>query len=158
MDPPAAWVLLAAARREFSDAAVSLAPTGPIAVNPTLVFDDGIIFGSANATDANGLPLTYTVVSGPSQGGKITFVPEKTPGTFSYLPYQTVLNSGTEQFSVKINETTPFETALDAVPLVGSFVQPIEALLNQVPGLSPFLVPFFGATVVVPFTADPSAN
>ena len=37
-------------------------------------------------------------------------------------------------------------------------MQPIEALLNQVPGLSPFLVPFFGATVVVPFTADFSTS
>ena len=120
MDPPAAWVLLAAARREFSDAAVSLAPTGPITVAPKLLpVYDGLIFGSINATDANGLPLTYTVVSGPSQGGKITFVPEKAPGTFSYLPYQTVLNSGTEQFSVKVDETTPVEMALDAVPLVG---------------------------------------
>ena len=68
-----------------------------------------------------------------------------------------MLKSGTEDFSLSVNETTPFETALDAVPLVGSFVQPVAMLLNQVPGLSPFLVPFFGATVVVPFTADPSA-
>ena len=156
VDPPAAWVLLAAARRELSDAAVSLAPSGPIVVDPTLVFDDGIILGNVNATDTKGLPLTYTVVSKPSQGGKITFVPEATPGTFSYLPYKTVLTSGTEQFSVRVNETTPFETALDAVPLVGLFVQPIATILNQVPGLSPFLVPFFGATVVVPFNADPS--
>jgi ABC-2 type transport system ATP-binding protein len=37
-------------------------------------------------------------------------------------------------------------------------VQPIVMLLNQVPGLSPFLVPFFGATVIVPFTADPSSK
>jgi ABC-2 type transport system ATP-binding protein len=155
VDPPAAWVLLAATRREFSDAAVSLAPSGPITVNPTpLVIDDGLIIGNVNATDAKGLPLTYTVSSKPSQGGKVTFVPEETPGTFSYLPYKTVLNSGTEQFSVRVNETTPFETALDAVPLVGSFVQPIAMALNQVPGLSPLLVPFFGATVVVPFTAD----
>ena len=96
--------------------------SGPITVAPELLpVDDGLIFGYVNATDANGLPLTYTVVSGPSQGGKITFVPEKsTPGTFSYLPYQTVLISGTEQFSVKVDETTPFEMALDAVPLAAS--------------------------------------
>ena len=159
VDPPASWVLLAAARRELSDAAVSLAPSNPIEVEPKLrPVADGLIFGNVNATDAKGLPLVYTVASKPSEGGKITFVPEAaTPGTFSYLPYQTVLNSGTEQFSVRVNETTPFETALDAVPLVGLFVQPIGTLLNQVPGLSPFLVPFFGATVIVPFTANPSA-
>ena len=107
-------MLLAAARRELSDAAVSLVPTSPIKVKPTLPVEDGLILGNVNATDAKGLPLVYTVVSNPSQDGKITFVPEAAPGTFSYLPYANGAEFGhVEQFSVRVNETTPFETALD---------------------------------------------
>src|SRR5262245_20388164 len=74
LETPTSWVETAAARREISGAAVNLAsPTGPITVSPTLTFSDGIIEGSANATDAKGLPLAYTIVSAPSRGGKITF-------------------------------------------------------------------------------------
>ena len=172
VDPPAALILLAAARREIgsdsdviapaSFASASFAPaslvlTSPITVNPTLTFDDGLIFGNANAVSANGLPLTYTVQSNPSEGGKITLAPEgSAPGTFAYLPYKTVLTSGTEEFSLLVNETTVFESLLDAIPLASSFVQPIGMLLQQVPGLSPFLVPFFGESTVVEFSADPS--
>jgi ABC-2 type transport system ATP-binding protein len=156
-DPPATWVLLAAARREFSGATATLAPAGPITVNPTLTFDDGIIYGSTNAVDAKGLPLAYTVILNPSEGGKITFVPEAAAGTFSYLPYATVLSSGTEKFSMMVSETTAFETALGAVPLVGDLVQPIAMLVYQIPGLNTALEPLFGATIVVPFTAEPSA-
>ena len=109
----------AAARREISDAAVNLAPTGPITVNPTLTFSDGIVDGSANATDANGLPLAYTIVSNPSQGGKITFFPEATAGDFTYLPDATVLIGHGEQFSELVSETTRLDTSLENLPLVG---------------------------------------
>jgi hypothetical protein len=39
VDPPTNWVLLAAARRELSGAAVSSAATNPIRVTPDLIFD-----------------------------------------------------------------------------------------------------------------------
>src|SRR5262249_2220558 len=157
VDPPTTWVTLAAVRRELSGAAVSLDPASPITVNPTLTFNDGIIYGSANAMDANGLPLAYTVVSDPSQGGKITFVPERPAGTFTYLPSATVLTSGSEQFSVLVSETTPFHIALANLPLVGSFVPQLLVTIYQTPGLNTALAPLIGNSVLVPFTADPSA-
>ncbi|MBV8350186.1 MAG: hypothetical protein JOZ49_22545, partial [Mycolicibacterium sp.] len=174
VDPPTAWVQLAAVRRELSGAAVSLAPassstvtptlaltgaavspapaspsavnptlalTGaavnldpagnPITVNPTLTFTDGIVYGNANATDANGLPLTYTIVAQPSLGGKITVIPASeltaagmATNTFTYLPYSTVLTGSVETFSELVNQTTPLDTALEGLPLLGSLVQP----------------------------------
>ncbi len=151
VDPPTSWVLLAAVRREFSGAAVSLDPSNPITVTPTLTFDDGIVYGNANATDANGLPLAYTIVSDPNQGGKITFVPELAAGTFTYLPYQTVLTGTDEQFSELVSETTPFDARLEALPVVGSFVQPVLVKIYQVPVLSTALAPVIGAAVIVPF-------
>ncbi len=155
-----AWVQVGAVRRELT-AAAPLVSTSPITVNPTLTFSDGIIDGSANATDANGLPLTYTILSDPSAGGKITFIPEAAAGTFSYLPYATVLTSGTENFSELVSETTPFDTLFNSlvgnVPIVGSIAQGFLTDLYQVPILSAVLAPIIGSAVVVPFTADPAA-
>ena len=159
VDTPTSWVQLAAVRRELSGAAVSLDPAGPITVNPTLTFNDGIIDGSANATDANGLPLAYTIVSAPSQGGKITFIPEAAAGTFSYLPNATVLTSGTENFSELVSENTPFDMALsplESLPLVGSIVSSALTTLQQAPLLSTLLAPLIGNAVVVPFAGNPS--
>lgn len=160
-DSPTSWVQLAAARREITGAAVPLVSTSPITVNPTLTFSDGIIDGSANATDSNGLPLAYTIVSAPSAGGKITFIPEEAAGTFSYLPYASVLTSGTESFKELVSETTPFDTLFNSVvgnvPIVGSIAQGFFTDLYQVPILSTVLAPIIGSAVVVPFTADPSA-
>jgi ABC-2 type transport system ATP-binding protein len=153
-DPPTTWMLLAAVRRETVSPA--LVPANPITVNPTLTFSDGIIDGSANATDASGLSLAYTIVSVPSQGGKITYIPEEAAGNFTYLPDASVLTSGTEQFSELVNETTAFDTTLEGLPLIGLIAQPIVMQLYQVPGLSTALAPLIGAAVVVPFTADPS--
>ena len=192
-DLPTAWVLLAAVRRELYGAAVSLAPaspstvsptlaltgaavsvdpTNPITVNPTqLTLTDGIIYGNAHATDPNanpstGIMLAYNIVSGPSQGGKITFIPAGEtvpvptvagPGAFTYLPNAAVLTSGTETFSELISETTPFDASLVNIPLVGSLVvQPILLQLYQTPGLNTLLAPLIGYSVIVPWTADPS--
>jgi ABC-2 type transport system ATP-binding protein len=155
VDPPTTWVTLAAVRRELPGAAISLDPASPITVNPTLTFNDGIIYGSANATDANGLPLAYTIVSDPSQGGKITFIPELPAGTFTYLPYATVLTSGSEHFSELVSETTPFDTSLENSPL-GSLATQFLVTLYLTPGVNTALAPLIGYAVVVPFTADPS--
>ena len=148
-------MLLAAVRRELSGAAVSLDPANPITVNPTLTFSDGIVDGSANATDANGLPLAYTIVSNPSQGGKITFFPatEATAGDFTYLPDATVLTGTVEQFSELVSETTRFDTSLENLPLVASLVQPILLQLYQTPGLNTALAPIIGASMIVPFSS-----
>jgi len=142
-----------------ADAAVSLDPASPFTVNPTLTFTDGIVNGSANATDANKLPLAYTIVSNPSLGGKITLIlaselpPGSPAGTFTYLPYATVLTGATETFSELVSETTPFDTSLEKLPLAGSLVQPIILQLYQTPGLNTALAPLIGAAVVVPFSS-----
>lgn len=132
--------------------------TNPITVNPTLTFNDGIIDGNANATDSRGVTLSYTVVSGPSQGGKIAFTPEGTAGSFAYLPYATVVKSGTETFRELVSETTAFDKNLENVPLLGSLVfAPILDKLYQTKGVNAALAPLIGYAVVVPYTADPSA-
>jgi ABC-2 type transport system ATP-binding protein len=154
-DSPATLVQLAAVRREI--VAPALVPSSPITVNPTLTFSDGIIDGSANATDASGLPLAYTILSAPSAGGKITFIPEEAAGTFSYLPDASVLTSGTEKFSELVNETTPFDTLVEGLPVIGLIATPIVMQLYQVPLLSTALAGLIGAAVVVPFSAEPSA-
>ncbi len=56
VDPPTTWVLLAAVRRELSGAAVNLDPPSPITVSPTLTFTNGIVYGSANATQGLASP------------------------------------------------------------------------------------------------------
>ena len=130
----------------------------PITGNPTLTFNDAIVLGNANATDARGLPLTYTIVSTPSQGGKVTFIrstdtPVQPAGTFTYLPYATVLTGATEQFSELVSETTPFDTALEKLPVLGSLAASILIDLDQVPILSTVLAPIIGYAVSVPFSS-----
>jgi ABC-2 type transport system ATP-binding protein len=157
---PTAWVQLAAARREIGGATVNLVSTGPITVSPTLTFNDGIIEGSANAVDSKGLSLAYTIVSAPSAGGKITFIPEESPGTFGYLPDASVLTSGNEKFSELVSEVTPFDSLFNSVvgnvPIVGTVAQGFFTDLYRVPIVSTALAPIIGSAVVVPFTADPS--
>ena len=140
VDPPAAWVLLAAARREFSDAAVSLAPTSPITVNPTLVLRrrDHLRQRQCDGRQRTAAHLHRRVRSQP--GRKDHLRPRGGPGTFSYLPYETVLTSGTEQFSVLVNETTPFETALDASAF-GGLSSCSRSLVLAVPSAGPEPLP-----------------
>ncbi|MDR3661561.1 MAG: CocE/NonD family hydrolase [Mycobacterium sp.] len=137
--------------------AVTANPTPAITVNPTLFVTNGFIEGSADAVDSNGLPLTYTVISGPSQGGKLSFDPELAAGGFTYLPYATVLTSGTETFREMVSETTPFDSAVQSIPLLGGVVPGLLVQLHQIPGLGDFLAPLIGASTVAAFIADPSA-
>jgi len=180
-DLPTAWVLLAAVRRELYGAAVSLAPaspstvsptlaltgaavsvdpTNPITVNPTLTFIDGIVYGNANATAPPGTTLAYNIVAEPSLGGKITMIPASElaaagldPNTFTYLPYSTVLTGTTETFSELVSEVTPFDTALEGLPLLGSLVQPILLQLYQTPGLNTLLAPLIGYSQLASFSS-----
>jgi ABC-2 type transport system ATP-binding protein len=129
-DTPASWVALAAVRREIGTASPSVAAvtSGPIVYVPvaTVVTDPtnplaGVITSSAQGTDANGLPLAYTVVAAPSAGGKVNLNP--TTGTFAYLPDASVFTSPCtpESFSILVHEVTPFVSALaplEALPIV----------------------------------------
>jgi ABC-2 type transport system ATP-binding protein len=172
IEPPTAWTLLAFARREFgapsatSGAQVATqslmaAPTttslllssSPVTVNPTVIWTDGIINGDFGASST--LPLSYTVVSAPNLGGKVNLtldpVTGQPNGSFTFLPYKTALApGGTEQFSVLVSQVTPFDTALEGLPVVGSFVPQVLVVLHQVPIVSNLLAPVIGFAVVEP--------
>ncbi len=157
-DSPAEWVLLAAARREFSTAAVSpaLASTGGITATPSVGIADGIINGTTGATSTSGLPLTYTVIGDPSAGGKVRL--NSANGTFTFLPYATVVDShGTEKFTVLVAETTAFDAALQQIPIVGSFVPQVLVIVHQVPVVNDLLAPLIGDAEMVDVSVDVGA-
>ena len=167
-DTPASWVALAAVRREIGTASPSVAAvaTGPIVYVPVaMVVTDPTIrwqgsSPSAQGTDANGLPLAYTVVAAPSAGGKVNLNP--TTGTFAFLPDASVFSSPThtESFSILVHEVTPFVSALaplEALPIVGTFVDQTLTALYQTPILNTLLVPLIGNAVVMPITVDVDA-
>jgi len=165
-DTPASWMALAATRREIGTASPSVAAvaTGPIVYVPVaqVVTDptnplSGVITSSVQGTDANGLPLAYTVLSAPSAGGKVNLNP--TTGTFAFLPDASVFTSPThsESFSILVHEVTPFVSALaplEALPIVGTFVGQTLTALYQTPILNTLLVPLIGNAVVTPVTVD----
>lgn len=157
-DSPAEWVLLAAARREFATAAVSpsLSGTGGITAAPSVGITDGIIHGTTGATSTGGLPLTYTVIGDPSAGGKVRL--DSADGTFTFLPYATVVDSGgAEKFTVLVAETTAFDAALQQIPIVGSFVPQVLVIVHQMPVVSDLLAPLIGEAEVVDVNVDVGA-
>lgn len=150
-------VLVANKQPKSALVATPTTPTPAITVNPTLFVTNGYIEGNTNAVDSNGLTLSYTVLSGPSQGGKLSFDPELAAGDFTYLPYATVVKSGTESFREMVSETTVFDATVQSIPLLGGVVPGLLVQLHQIPGLGAFLTPLIGASTIVNFTADPSA-
>jgi ABC-2 type transport system ATP-binding protein len=143
---PLSWTMAAAARRE------ALVASGPISVDPTFDFDDGVIYGSVGAADSRGNPLIYTVIDDPDQGGKVTL---NADGTFSFLPDLSVVNSrGVERFTVMVSEKTLLVSLLERVPIFGDFVQPIVLGLQQVPILGALLQPIIGYRVITPIDVD----
>jgi ABC-2 type transport system ATP-binding protein len=163
---PVVWMTMAAARREIGvdSTAAAAAKSGPIAYvpNPTLVADpasplSGVITSSVDGTDANGRPLSYVLVSGPSAGGKIGL--DAATGTFTYLPDASVLTSAThtESFRILVHEVTPFVSSLEpllALPIVGSLVDQALVNLYQIPVLNTLLAPIIGASQVAKITVD----
>ena len=106
--------------------------TAPVVVNTTLTTDfESPIDGSVSGSDADGDPLTYSLVDGPTNG-TIVFNPD---GTFTYTPdtgfngndsFTFIANDGTDDsnvgtFTISVNEeelveVTPEETPLAALP------------------------------------------
>ncbi len=147
---PLDWAAAAVARREELTAAAIV--SGPISVDPTLIFGNGVIYGDVGATSSGGSALIYTVVDGPTQGGKVTL---NQTGTFSFLPDLSVVNSrGTEQFTVMVSETSALVALLEQVPLLGGFVQPVVLQLQQVPILGDILQPIIGYRVFAPIDVN----
>ncbi|WP_445169331.1 CocE/NonD family hydrolase [Mycolicibacterium sp. Dal123E01] len=133
------------------------ATTTGIGYTPTVAVDHGVITGTNTApTTVNGNPVSYTVVHSPADGAKATLNP--TTGNFTFLPYATALASGSEQFIVLASETTRFDQALLAIPLLGALlVQPALNQLHQMPILNTVLAPLIGTSTLVPITITPSA-
>jgi ABC-2 type transport system ATP-binding protein len=174
---PLGWTLLAAARRELGasptrvqvGAGALATPTGaagsglfanPITVAPVVPqFTDGIINGYVTATDANGLPLFYSLVSPPTEGGKVALNGDI--GRFAYLPDLAVLNAGgTESFGVLVSERTPFVAALEGLIDLSdarAIIRGIVASLQQMPIVNLLLEPLIGRATMQQITLVNSA-
>ena len=156
-DSPLA-LAFAALQRRPNAAAVG----NPITIDPTLVIDQGVYNGTTGAETSTGNPLTYTLISGPSKGGKLTWsAPGDSNyvlGNFSYLPNQSILASGTEQFKILVAENTQFDRALTSIPILGGLAGQVIVVLRQTPVLGTLLAPVIGYSQVVTFTPNPSVD
>ncbi|NTY59733.1 alpha/beta hydrolase family protein [Mycolicibacterium sphagni] len=166
-DSPLALAFAALQRRENAVArsvtsaltTASLTLSNPITVNPSLIIVDGIYNGTTGASPTG---LTYTLVSGPSAGGKVTFAqPGDTgyvAGDFTYLPYQSILAGGTEQFKILVAQKTQFDQILESVPILGGLAGQVILVLHQTPVLGDLLAPIIGYSQLVTFTPNPSVD
>lgn len=140
----------------------SLAVSNPITINQSLGIIDGIYNGSTGAATTTGNPLTYRLISGPSAGGKITFAePGDTgyvAGNFTYLPYQSILNSGSETFKILVAEQTQFDRIVTGIPILGGLAGQVIVTLHQTPVLGDLLAPIIGYSQVVTFVPNPSVD
>ncbi len=156
-DSPLALAFAALQRRQNASAVGN-----PITIDPTLVVDQGVYNGTTGAATSTGNPLTYTLISGPSKGGKITWsAPGDSNyvlGNFTYLPNQSILASGTEQFKILVAENTQFDRALTAIPILGGLAGQVIVVLRQTPVLGSLLAPVIGYSQVVTFTPNPSVD
>jgi len=168
VDSPLALALVEFTRRESASALATATPAAltsnalvsnnPISINPMLDIVDGIINGTTNAMDSTGTPLTYTLIDGPSAGGKVTFSAtgdsNYTLGNFSYLPDKSVLASGDEQFKILVAQNTQFDQFLASIPIVGLFVPQTLVVLHQVPIVNDLLAPIIGYSQVATFDSS----
>ena len=151
-DSPAAWVALAATRRELGSDRITYAPIVDVR--------KGVITGTNHDTESSSdLPLTYTVVDAPDGGGKVDI--DKTSGSYTYLPYSSGQNpdgsqkfTTSEEFKVLVAETTPFDQALEDLPVVGALARPVLVRIHQVPIVGVALSPLIGDATVIPVIVD----
>jgi ABC-2 type transport system ATP-binding protein len=189
VDSPLLAAFLAYSRREVGTASATDGPaalvttssnataSGPITLNPTTAYFDGIIQGNLNVTTASGCgtagsdcKLSYSL-AGSSAGGKASFnnVPAGLPGagagSFTLLPYATWINpssptkfptpSGSQDFTVRVGENTKFDQMLTGVPLIGDLIfKPIINLMQDTPFIGTLLAPLIGNSVKQTFTAN----
>ncbi|EHB57569.1 X-Pro dipeptidyl-peptidase domain protein [Mycolicibacterium rhodesiae JS60] len=150
-DSPLALAFAAAQRR-----ANAAALANPITIAPVLVINDGIIDGTTGASPTTG--LTYTLISGPSLGGKITFSAtgdtNYVPGNFSYLPNQSALSGATnEQFKILVAQQTQFDQILESIPILGGLAGQVIVVLHQTPVLGDLLAPIIGYSQIATFNS-----
>ena len=156
-DSPAAWALLAAARREPLGRAVRSAPAaqvtssatvtpsasvtrGSLTVDPTVTIVDGIIQGYLQAVSSRGLTMTYTAL-GPAagfdstlgeSGGKISL------GTVPVSPPTVPLTTDPQSFTI-----LPYANWLDGG---AKGIQTFDVRVSEVTALDSFLtgIPLIG--------------
>jgi ABC-2 type transport system ATP-binding protein len=156
-DSPAAWALLAAARREPLGRAVRGAPaaqvtssatvtssasvtSGSLTVDPTVTIVDGIIQGYLQAVSSRGLTMTYTAL-GPAagfdstlgeSGGKISL------GTVPVSPPTVPLTTDPQSFTI-----LPYANWLDGG---AKGIQTFDVRVSEVTALDSFLtgIPLIG--------------
>jgi ABC-2 type transport system ATP-binding protein len=137
---------------------------GPLAINPTIAWDQGVLMGTVGATCPTcKLPLKYTLVKSPDGGGKvnINIGPDATQtatGEFAYLPDSKALTTSgvTESFSIMVNSSTAFTEFVTGIPLLGSLVSPLLQILYRTPIAGSLLAPIIGYSTVAEF--NPVAN
>lgn len=142
-----------------------------VTVNPDLAWGaeyhdkdyPGVLVGSINATSA--LPLIYTTISGPDNGGKLSSRVSGNPkntlfsdaGQFFYLPNAAVLSdpTKTESFKILVAQETDFDRFIKSLPILGLFAPSLLVSLHRAPILGDLLSPIIGASKVVEFTVNP---
>ena len=123
----------------------------------------GILVGTLNAQ--SDLPLTYTLVSDPSLGGKLGSRANTAPsnvvfgpqGEFFYIPSAAALTEPgkIESFKVLVAEKTPFDEFLTSLPLLGMLNASLITALHRTPILGNLLAPLIGNSEVVTFDVEP---
>lgn len=149
--------------RPTAKATSSAVPTGPITVNPSVVWNDGVLSGTLDAT--SDLPLSYSMVSKPSLGGKlgegpllplVNFGPR---GEFTYVPYASTLTdpTQTETFTIMAFQNSQLDQLVENAlgPLGKLLVPQALAVLHRIPILGDLLSPIIGYAQFVPFTVNP---
>ena len=124
---PSPWALLAWVRRELFNDSPTIAPATP-QTQSLNVTGDVVVTGNVGATDADGDPVTYTVIGRPLNGGTVTV---DQGGNFTYRPMNAMAAvGGTDQFTVVVSdEAAGFHVhgllgLLQFVPIIGNFLNP----------------------------------
>ncbi|WP_319429399.1 CocE/NonD family hydrolase [Mycobacterium sp. RTGN5] len=169
-DSPLALAFAALQRRETAAAhsmtsalaTASLTLSNPISINQSLGIIDGIYNGSTGATTTSTNPLTYTLISGPSAGGKLTFSNVNDTnyvlGNFTYLPNQSILTTGSEQFKILVAEKTQFDKIIESIPILGGLAGQVIVVLHRTPILGELLAPVIGYSQMVTFVPNPGLD
>ncbi|MGV1087271.1 MAG: CocE/NonD family hydrolase [Mycobacterium sp.] len=161
--PRAGAAVRRAPLRPTAKATGSSVSSAPITVNPSVAWNEGVLTGTLGAT--SDLPLSYSVVSRPSLGGKLgegpllpltNFGPE---GQFTYVPYASTLTdpTQTETFQIMALQNSQFDQFVEKLlgPLGAVLVPQVVAVLHRIPVVGELLSPIIGAAEVVTFTVNP---
>ncbi len=126
-EPPTLWTLLAWVRREFFNSSPTIT-YNPLQNTQSQVDGDVLIHGNVGAADADGDPLTYTVIGTPLNGGVVNVDDQ---GNFTYRPMNAMAAAGgTDQFVVVVSDESaglhingPMGL-LQFVPILGNLINP----------------------------------